>query len=204
MTDTGTNTDKPAPGRVRASDVEREEYAKVVRTAMTEGRLNLEEGEERLGKVYSTTYRDELGPLIADLPPSTMFNTPEFLAEAKHRLRAHTGRVVSTAALLTGVWLLVAILAHPMFFWPVIPIAIMTIGLMRHRRWYRWQQRGWSPWSGRGWAAPPWQHSHQHHQGPPWQHSHRHHQGPPWQHTHQAHGAGRGPAWHAGPCGRAR
>jgi hypothetical protein len=178
-----TNTDNPAPGRVRASDVEREEYAKVVRTAMTEGRLNLEEGEERLGKVYATTYRDELGPLIADLPSSTMFNTPEFLSEAKHRLRAHTGRVVSVAALLTGIWLFVAILAHPVFFWPIIPIAIMTIGLMRHRRWYRWQQRGWSPWSGHGWAPQ------QAHQGPPW-----------------AHRGGRG--WHGGPgrqpgsCGR--
>jgi hypothetical protein len=201
MTDTGTNTDRPAPGRVRASDVEREEYAKVIRTAMTEGRLNLEEGEERLGKVYAATYRDELGPLIADLPSSTMFNTPEFIDEAKYRLRAHTRRVVSVAALLTGIWLLVAILAHPVFFWPIIPIAIMTIGLMRHRRWYRWQQRGWSPWSGRGWGP---QQAHQAHQGPPWANR----GGRGW-HGGQASGwhsqaaqAG-GPGWQAGQCGRA-
>ena len=200
MTDTGTNTDRPAPGRVRASDVEREEYAKVIRTAMTEGRLNLEEGEERLGKVYASTYRDELGPLIADLPSSTMFNTPEFVDEAKYRLRAHTGRVVSVAALLTGIWLLIAILAHPVFFWPIIPIAIMTIGLMRHRRWYRWQQRGWSPWAGRGWGPQ------QSHQGPPWAHrggrgGQGWHGGPGW-HGAQAGAQSAGPGWQPGPCGR--
>jgi hypothetical protein len=191
-----TNTDNPAPGRVRASDVEREEYAKVVRTAMTEGRLNLEEGEERLGKVYATTYRDELGPLIADLPSSTMFNTPEFLSEAKHRLRAHTGRVVSVAALLTGIWLFVAILAHPVFFWPIIPIAIMSIGLMRHRRWYRWQQRGgWGSWGAPGFGAPPWA---AHARGGPGWHGGQ--AGPGW------HGAQAGPGrhWEAGPCGRGR
>ncbi len=217
-----TNTESPAPGRVRASDVEREEYAKVIRTAMTEGRLNLEEGEERLTRVYATTYRDELGPLIVDLPSSTTFNTPEFLGEAKQRLRAHTGRVVSVAALLTGVWLLIAILAHPVFFWPIIPIAIMSIGLMRHRRWYRWQQRGgWSPWGGRGFGGPPWQHG----RGPGWHHgptAHGWHHGagptdgsgkpgpqggpgwggPGWQHGHD--GPGRQRHWEAGPCGRGR
>jgi hypothetical protein len=178
-----TNTESSAPGRVRASDAEREEYAKIIRTAMTEGRLTMEEGEERLARVYATTYRDELDPLITDLPSSTAFNTPEFLSEARHRLRAHTGRVVSVAALLTGIWLLVAILAHPVFFWPIIPIAIMSIGLMRHRRSYRWQQRGgWSPWSGRGFGGPPW-----HHQGTPGWHG-----TPAPQHP-----------WEAGPCGRA-
>ncbi|GIJ60629.1 DUF1707 SHOCT-like domain-containing protein [Virgisporangium aurantiacum] len=196
MTDTGTNTDRPAPGRVRASDVEREEYAKVIRTAMTEGRLNLEEGEERLGRVYAATYRDDLGPLIADLPSSTMFNTPEFVDEAKYRLRAHTGRVVSVAALLTGIWLLVAILVHPVFFWPIIPIAIMSIGLMRHRRWYRWQQRGWSPWANRGWAQG------QGHQGPPWAHRGGRggwHGASGW---HAQAGAQAGPGWQPGSCGR--
>jgi hypothetical protein len=184
-----TNTENPAPGRVRASDVEREEYAKIVRTAMTEGRLTLEEGEGRLGRVYGATYRDELGPLIADLPPSTRFNTPEHLSEAKHRLRAHTGRVVSVAALLTGVWLLFAILAHPVFFWPIIPIAIMSIGLARHRRWFRWQQRGgWGPWNASGFGGPG------EHPGPGW-HAHAHGHG----HAH-----GHAPRWEAGPCGRAR
>jgi Domain of unknown function (DUF1707) len=146
-----TPTDKEPHGRIRASDPEREEYAQILRAAMAEGRLTLEDGEERLAKAYATTYRDELDPLIDDLPRGAAFRTPEFLAEAQRRLRVHTSGVVSIAALLTGVWLLVAIVAHPVFFWPIIPIAILSIGLMKHRRWYRWQSRGgWSPWSGRG------------------------------------------------------
>lgn len=54
--------------RVRASDKEREQYASMLRAAMTEGRLTLEEGEERLAQVYAAKFRDELPPLTADLP----------------------------------------------------------------------------------------------------------------------------------------
>ncbi|HEU4425077.1 MAG TPA: DUF1707 domain-containing protein, partial [Pilimelia sp.] len=49
--------------RLRASDAEREQIATILRAAMTEGRLNLQEGEERLAAAYAATYRDELGPL---------------------------------------------------------------------------------------------------------------------------------------------
>jgi hypothetical protein len=143
-------------GRVRASDAEREEYAQILRAAMSEGRLSLEVGEERLGHAYAATYRDELDPLIADLPRGAAFRTPEFVEEAQRRLRRHRSGVISVAALLTGIWLLFAILAHPVFFWPIIPIAIMTLGLMRHRRMLRWYARGgWSPWA-RGWDRPGW------------------------------------------------
>jgi hypothetical protein len=154
-----TTPTQPAQyGRIRASDAEREEYAQILRSAMTEGRLTMEIGEERLGQAYATTYRDELDPLIADLPRGAQFRTPEFLAEAQQRLRRHRNIVFSVAALLTGVWLLFAITVHPMFFWPLIPILIMMIGLRRHRRLYRWYSRGgagWAPWA-RGWDGPTW------------------------------------------------
>jgi len=56
--------------RVRTSDAERERIAEVLRAAVGEGRLTLEEGDERLATLYTTKYRDELGPLVADLPGS--------------------------------------------------------------------------------------------------------------------------------------
>jgi Domain of unknown function (DUF1707) len=59
------STDTP---RVRTSDAERERVAEKLRTAVGEGRLTLEEGDERLASLYTTKYRDELGPLVADLP----------------------------------------------------------------------------------------------------------------------------------------
>jgi Domain of unknown function (DUF1707) len=54
--------------RVRASDAEREEYARAIREAVGEGRLSLDEGDERLARVYAVRYRDELRPLVSDLP----------------------------------------------------------------------------------------------------------------------------------------
>jgi Domain of unknown function (DUF1707) len=54
--------------RVRTSDAERERIAETLRTAVGDGRLTLEEGDERLATLYTTKYRDELGPLVADLP----------------------------------------------------------------------------------------------------------------------------------------
>ncbi|HKE64524.1 MAG TPA: DUF1707 domain-containing protein [Micromonosporaceae bacterium] len=54
--------------RVRTSDAERERVAETLRAAVGEGRLTLEEGDERLATLYTTKYRDELPPLVADLP----------------------------------------------------------------------------------------------------------------------------------------
>jgi hypothetical protein len=54
--------------RVRASDAEREEYARIIRDSVGEGRLNLDEGDERLAALYAAKFRDELPSLIADLP----------------------------------------------------------------------------------------------------------------------------------------
>jgi len=67
-----TTESAPAPrtpeDRVRASDAEREEYATIVREAVGDGRLSLPEGDERLAQIYGARHREELRPLIADLP----------------------------------------------------------------------------------------------------------------------------------------
>lgn len=58
----------PVPeGRVRASDVERQQVADVVRLAAGDGRLTMVEADERLGTIYAARYRDELRPVTADL-----------------------------------------------------------------------------------------------------------------------------------------
>ncbi len=63
-------TEPAGPGspRVRASDAEREEYARIIRDAAGEGRLNLDESDERLATLYAARFRDELPTLVADLP----------------------------------------------------------------------------------------------------------------------------------------
>ena len=121
------------PNRLRTSDTEREQVAKIIRAAMTEGRLNLEEGEERLGAVYAAKYRDELTPLTADLPDNgrrALAQTPEAVAEMRNGLRRHAGFVIAVSVLLTGLWVLSG--AH--FFWPLIPMIFLFMSLKAHRR----------------------------------------------------------------------
>lgn len=55
-------------GGVRCSDVERERTSSALQDAAGEGRLTIEEIEERLTRVYSARYRDELDDLTSDLP----------------------------------------------------------------------------------------------------------------------------------------
>lgn len=147
------------PHRVRASDAEREQVATILRAAMTEGRLNLADGEDRLSAAYAATYRDELLPLTADLPDggrAALHATPEARAHARHVLRRHRSFVAIAALVLIGLWALSP--AH-FFFWPAIPLAFLTIGLLRHERWHRYgyPRGGWpSSWQGRHPGAPPW------------------------------------------------
>jgi len=119
------------PNRLRTSDAEREQVAKILRAAMTEGRLTLEEGEERLGAVYAAKFRDELHPLTADLPENgrrALAETPEAVAATRRDLRRHAAFVAFAAVALIGLWALSG--AH--FFWPIFPLFFLFIGFRRH------------------------------------------------------------------------
>jgi hypothetical protein len=121
------------PNRLRTSDTEREQIAELLRAAMAEGRLTLEEGEERLGKAYAATFRDELAPLTADLPDNgrrALAETPQARAATRRSVRRHASFVAIAAGVLIGLWMLSG--AH--FFWPAIPLVFLVIGLMRHAR----------------------------------------------------------------------
>ncbi len=63
------------PGRMRASDTDRERVAQVLHKAAADGRLDLHELDERLGATYSAKTYGELVPITADLgvpPPAAM------------------------------------------------------------------------------------------------------------------------------------
>jgi hypothetical protein len=125
------------PHRVRASDAEREQWATMLRAAMTEGRLTLDEGEERLAAAYAARFRDELNPLTADLPDGgrrALAETPEARRAARRHLRRHGGLAALVALLLVGAWAL----SGASFFWPAIPLIIIGIGLVRHGRYHRY------------------------------------------------------------------
>ncbi|MFI5492285.1 DUF1707 domain-containing protein [Actinoplanes sp. NPDC051859] len=124
-------SDIPGPQRLRTSDAEREQVAEILRAAMAEGRLSLDEGEQRLGAGYAATYRDELAPLTADLPEGgrqALAATPQARKSTRRALRQHAGFVALLAVLLTGLWAL----SDAEFFWPVFPLAFLVMGLIRH------------------------------------------------------------------------
>jgi hypothetical protein len=63
--------DKPGeadPGRMRASDADRDRIADQLREALAEGRLTPDEHAERLDAVYQAKTYAELAPIVADLP----------------------------------------------------------------------------------------------------------------------------------------
>ncbi len=55
---------------VRASHAERAATVDRLHAALGEGRLELDETEERVAAAYGSSYRSDLLPLLADLPPA--------------------------------------------------------------------------------------------------------------------------------------
>jgi hypothetical protein len=146
-------SDSPIPGRVRASDAEREEYASIIREAVGEGRLSLPEGDERLAQVYAARHREDLRPLIADLPRGAArgpqgwrpYESQPATRDGSHPYRPMVVRqfafLLTVSAVLVGLWAI----GSSTFFWPAIPISFFAIFAVRrafglgwyHRRWYR-------------------------------------------------------------------
>ncbi|MFD2348893.1 DUF1707 domain-containing protein [Nonomuraea ferruginea] len=60
----------PQPAELRASDADRERIAQVLQDAHADGRITLEELEERLGVLYSARTLGELAKLTEDLLPA--------------------------------------------------------------------------------------------------------------------------------------
>ncbi len=134
---------------LRASDVERERVATILRAAAADGLLTLEEADERLAVVYAAKYRDELAPATADLPASgrhLLGNTPEARSAGRRGLTGHVAVVTVITALLIVAWSA----SNAPFFWPIWPIAFMVFTVVRHARRLR------HPWTAGPWIGPPW------------------------------------------------
>ncbi|GLY63446.1 hypothetical protein Atai01_00650 [Amycolatopsis taiwanensis] len=112
-----------APTRIRASDADRQRVAAHVQQASGEGRLTLDETEDRLGAVYAAKYLDELDALTADLPlqqpEPSRFPTP---------LHLHAAIVGVLSVLLVVRW----VISGVPFFWPVVPMFWLGLSLAVH------------------------------------------------------------------------
>ncbi|NYI98050.1 hypothetical protein HNR12_004327 [Streptomonospora nanhaiensis] len=75
----GTSPDHPARG-MRASDRDRDAVARILQDAAGEGRITLEELEERLDRTYRARTYADLEPITADLPGDRVVPPPVGLA----------------------------------------------------------------------------------------------------------------------------
>ncbi|MEQ0562923.1 DUF1707 domain-containing protein [Amycolatopsis sp. NEAU-NG30] len=124
----------PNPARIRAADADRERVAQTVQTAGSEGRLTLEEVEQRLSRVYAAKFTDELAALTTDLPrpapPRPGFPLTRDALRRHPALRVHLAVAVAVAVLLIVRW---AVLGAG-FFWPVFPLFWLAVSLFVHAR----------------------------------------------------------------------
>jgi hypothetical protein len=109
-----------------ASEVEREETARLISQAVGEGRLSIEEGGQRIDVLLRSRHRHELADLIADLPSSAPATTARPFTSAPLRLGL---LAAATAAVLAAV--LVQALAG---LWELWPLAVVAVGASALRR----------------------------------------------------------------------
>jgi hypothetical protein len=74
--DAETTSGSGGPPALRASDADRERVVDILRQAAGDGRLDVDELDERLQRVYASKTVVELRPLIADLTPEAVTAQP--------------------------------------------------------------------------------------------------------------------------------
>jgi hypothetical protein len=150
-------------GEMRAADADRERVAERLRIALDEGRLNLQEYDERLREAYSAKTYAELDKLLVDLPGATPVSRSQVALpgsatvaqpgpdgrypDATRRWIAETWsgwtRVVAICA---GIWAVTAVLSGDLtYFWPVwvagpwaVLLLVQTVGGLVNGEPQRW------------------------------------------------------------------
>ncbi len=117
---------------VRASDAERERVVAHLRAASTEGRLTVDELEERTAHALGARTRAELTPLTRDLPSGPVQSHALSLRPARPRrsLQQQLVPYLVVTLLLIVVWAATG----ADYFWPIWPMLGWGIGIARHAR----------------------------------------------------------------------
>lgn len=118
--------DSPA---LRASDDDRERAASALGTHAGEGRLTVDELDERTAAAYAARTVPELDALLADLPamtpsPGRRERVPE-ADELMADFRGHLTTYLLVQLLLVGIWATTG----GSFFWPIFPALGWGLGV---------------------------------------------------------------------------
>ncbi|MUL42954.1 DUF1707 domain-containing protein [Streptomonospora sp. PA3] len=124
------------PDQMRAADSDRDACAERLAIALKEGRLDLEEYQDRLNTAMRAKTMGELWPLTRDLPEPPAVPEPAELPahsgrhgspEWRERLEPWRG-LAAMSVILIGIWGVTSIIAtEPLLFWPMIPIGFMFL-----------------------------------------------------------------------------
>lgn len=122
----------PTPA-VLASDAERERVTDRLRAAAAEGRLTLAEADERQASAYAARTRDDLAPLVADLPGPHRPSRPQRGPMTPRARRIFTVHAAVTAAIVVALVIAWAFSPAP-FFFPAFPAFWLALALFVHSR----------------------------------------------------------------------
>jgi len=135
---------------MRAGDADRQRIADQLKSALDEGRLDLNEYDERVQRAYSARTYGDLDGLLDDLPGTVGVQhsqvqphspAPQPAAVAKEDAN-HGGRHTFTSALTaflicTVIWAISSFSSgHAYYFWPawvLIPVIITGVGALTDR-----------------------------------------------------------------------
>src|ERR1700728_5356196 len=89
----------PEPRNLRASDADRESVANVLREAAGDGRLTMDELDERLDAVYAAKTYAQLAPITHDLPDTGAGYVPSPSPSSSGDVRQYGGEPTSHTAI---------------------------------------------------------------------------------------------------------
>jgi uncharacterized protein DUF1707 len=121
----------------RASDADRTQAAERLASALSEGRLDLAEYEQRTQRALTATTHGDLAPLTADLP-APVVDQAVAVTEKRKEFRAEWGYWAGGAVIMTGIWGVTSFNQGELkFFWPLAPLVIWGLVLLVEMLWHR-------------------------------------------------------------------
>jgi Domain of unknown function (DUF1707) len=129
-------------GDLRATDGARERTAAILRQALVDGSLDVEETEHRLAATYAAQHNRELSALVADLPQSD--HSAVFTGAAPSQ-RGLGWPVAVLFAVVVIAWVAGLAFGWQHGVWPVWLLAFILLRALWWRRHWRGARRGFAP-----------------------------------------------------------
>lgn len=139
---------------MRAGDSDRQRVADQLKAALDEGRLDLNEYDERVQRAYSARTYGDLDGLLDDLPgtipvqhaqvqphtpppPLSPQSAPQPVKKGDHSGRHTFGSALTAFLVCTVIWAISSFSSgHAYYFWPawvLIPVVITAVGALTDR-----------------------------------------------------------------------